>query len=871
MKNTKKIHGTGRFLSLLLALCMILTFIPTVAFAQDSPVQIEVKNSQNGNTQYKVNGGDWIGLNGSKVWDINGVSDGDTVTVRAIPNQDQELDTTGTQFYVDGTKGTINCDNLKTEAGWSFKYTNGSNYQVCVEYRGENEGGNQNSNVEVQFDNATISGNVVTFNVDNKAVTLTVDGATVSEDRKVTVDRNKLDAVTFTAGDSFNVETMQITVRGADNYNNALSVNNKVASLNGLNFPGDWLHLEIEAKGGGDNPPPGPGPGGDPAGGTDNIELEINFTGTSMHAWINNKNVDLTDGAEFKGTINGAGKNDVNETNVLRFQEDFGFKPVTEFVINGVTYKEGMEAVKFVKDQGYFITVPGASKYTVTGAAAEDATVDRTIIWANVGAKEDAPDYAEDMLLKHGSAKIIAVYAEDGRLVDKEEYLGRDSDEYGVSKDGLGWAKVVPGSKVVFEFVPEYGYQLTSVKSNGFPLEPQKTINQYTFTMPDANVHFAAEFTKTGDELKADSKKVSGGSINLGNKLEGGSAQLTVSDATLSSDKIAGFENAAGEYTISDYLDIDLYNVFYKGKDDADDVWSNKIDELDEYATITIKLEDGVNADDIVIVHNLHDGDKYEIINIDSYDPATNTITFKTKSFSAYAIATKGLVKVTKDEITNAIKDANNASKAEVLISVPKDQDVSYIEFPVASVKEVANGKKGLTIETKTATVTLDSKALETIAGKADGENITLNLVKIAKDDLNEKQQKAIKGINVDTILSAEILCGDKIISKDFGGGKATVKLPYTAAEGKKLSDYTIVYIADDGKMLRIPTKVVDGNLVFEIEHFSEYAVALSSEVANVPLSGETPKTGDATNMMPWLGLMAITGAGAVVFKRKED
>lgn len=70
-------------------------------------------------------------------------------------------------------------------------------------------------------------------------------------------------------------------------------------------------------------------------------------------------------------------------------------------------------------------------------------------------------------------------------------------------------------------------------------------------------------------------------------------------------------------------------------------MWLDKISELEKEATISIKLEDGVNADDIVIVYNIHDGEEYEVIEIDFYDPETNTITFKTKSFSSYAIATK--------------------------------------------------------------------------------------------------------------------------------------------------------------------------------------------------------------------------------------
>lgn len=889
MKNTKKIHGTGRFLSLLLALCMILTFIPTVAFAQDSPVQIEVKNSQNGKTQYKVNTGDWNDLNESKVYDITGIKAGDNITIRAIPNEGQELDTTGTQLYVDGKPGTVSLDDMKKEAGWTFTYNDGSKYQVCVEYRGG--GGNQNSNVEVQFDNATISGNVVTFNVDGTNVALTVNGADiqtiVSEEGtkyKVDIKKNALSTVTFTVGDSFNAETMQIIVRGAEEYNNVLKVNNKVASLNGLNFPGDWLHLEIEAKGGNS----GPEPGDEPAhGGYEGnpIKSQVKVTGQADFYINDSKMIN----SQMDSTTGKVGyKGDVDYTYDGKGNVDFYFncfvsQRITELVINGVDYysqlptpdtQEGRDALlEACKGQlnEFKITVPySESGYNIKSSVKwlgdddKDYMVVGNFLWTYTD-KNQGDDYID-----HGRMELINV------KYNNTDYSPRELENPGTAfdwgQDENGGSAVLPvGAEVTVKLIPDYGYQLTSFGINGGDFGTGGEQSVFTFEIKPGNAHLGAHFTKVDDKVTSDSKKVAGGSINLGNKLEGGSAQLTVSDATLSSDKIAGFENAAGEYTISDYLDIDLYNVFYKGKDDADDVWSNKIDELDEYATITIKLEDGVNADDIVIVHNLHDGDKYEIINIDSYDPATNTITFKTKSFSAYAIATKGLVKVTEDQITDAIKDANNATKAEVLITVPKDQDVSFIELPVTSVKEIATNKKGLTIETKTATVTLDSKALATVAGKADGDKITLNLIKIVKEDLNEKQQKAIKDIDVDTIISAEILCGDRVISKDFGGGKATIKLPFTAAEGKKLSDYTIVYIDNDGNLFRVPTKVVDGNLVFEIEHFSEYAVALSSEVANVPLVGETPKTGDATNMLPWLGLMAIAGAAVLVLKRKED
>ena len=168
-------------------------------------------------------------------------------------------------------------------------------------------------------------------------------------------------------------------------------------------------------------------------------------------------------------------------------------------------------------------------------------------------------------------------------------------------------------------------------------------MNTYEFIMPDTNIHFDAEFTQVDDVVKAEGTTVESGRITLPDgEIERGTAQLKVNDVELSEDKIKGFTNAAGDFNVKTYLDIDLYQVFYKGKDDSDDVWSNKIDELEKEATISIKLADGLTADDIVIVHNVHDGDEYEVIEIESYDEATNTVTFKTKSFSNYAIATKG-------------------------------------------------------------------------------------------------------------------------------------------------------------------------------------------------------------------------------------
>lgn len=460
---------------------------------------------------------------------------------------------------------------------------------------------------------------------------------------------------------NYNDETMRVKVEGISGFNTYLIVNEQ--GQTGLNcleqnvyLPNENLTFTVEEKTS-NEPDPGQG-GGEPGvtGGPNDIEFDIAFTNTHMNVWINNVTVmSDADGLRdsFEGTIEGAGVADENETNTLKFQNSFGDLPVTVFVINGVTYDVNEENpnINVVGDESSvtaFITVPGASKYTITGTADTSYTVPRTIIWTNPGyvpKPGDTEEWLEEFSLEHGSAYIVAVY--DGEtLVSPEEYANPNWNATevanGIGNDHFGWAQIAPGNKVIFEFVPDYGYQLTDIRINGQKLGLSNTINQFEFTMPDTNIHFDAEFTKTEDVVKADSDKVASGSIDLGNTLSGGSAQLTVTDADdLDADKIKGFEEKAGDYTITNYLDIDLYQVFYKGKNDANDVWKNKIDELDNEATITIKLEDGLTADDIVIVHNVHDGDEYEIIEIESYDPETNTITFKTRSFSSYAIAAK--------------------------------------------------------------------------------------------------------------------------------------------------------------------------------------------------------------------------------------
>ena len=60
---------------------------------------------------------------------------------------------------------------------------------------------------------------------------------------------------------------------------------------------------------------------------------------------------------------------------------------------------------------------------------------------------------------------------------------------------------------------------------------------------------------------------------------------------------------------------------------------------MNQPATITLQLEQGINGEEIVIIHEKQDG-TYEILPA-KYDAKTQSVTFETTGFSKYAIASR--------------------------------------------------------------------------------------------------------------------------------------------------------------------------------------------------------------------------------------
>ncbi len=311
-------------------------------------------------------------------------------------------------------------------------------------------------------------------------------------------------------------------------------------------------------------------------------------------------------------------------------------------------------------------TIPGVAKadnYNVVVKHGENNGTrwNATFLWTADPAQAGGFDYIGHSTLEFVKAEYTVastnyVVTEDDIATD----VTRDGGRYVFnSPDGYmsymrladvnyddGGVTLPGGAKVTMRVVPEYGYQVTSVNGGSDFATTDADVSEFTVTVGNGEAgYFQAEVTFIGDEVTANSEKVTSGTVVIADgEFDSGTVQLTVDDVELNQDKTNDFEEAAGNYQIKSYLDINLSKVLYKGSEDSTDIWEEQVHHLSNKALVSLQLEDGIDGNDIVIVHNIDDGDEYEVIEIESYDPTTNTITFWTDSFSNYAIAARTVV-----------------------------------------------------------------------------------------------------------------------------------------------------------------------------------------------------------------------------------
>ncbi len=467
----------------------------------------------------------------------------------------------------------------------------------------------------------------------------------------------KVDILTSNISIDLEESNYYLKIENPKNENIKLMINGNAQTIPGDNYFGlhsnefsGVLNIEIEK-----NSAP---PAGQETETKENITVDaISKNGSIANVEINN--VGFNDGKETT-KINATKEVTKKSQDEIKITVEFG-KTISSITINDIPMD-----ITGVTDMATYI-VNHEKNYKIEIVCGEtNKNINMPISWDYTG-----KTFGKDSLVQYGDIEILAVKLEDGTTLttkQMQEYVEEDRG-FGIQKypkyeeaylektETTGEVRIKAGLEVTIKLTPKYGYQLTSTSLNGTKIEAvNDKQSTFTFKMPETPLHLSALFTKVDDKVNTKSEKVQSGDIKINNnEIDTGSVVLSVEDIKLNEEQILSFEKAAKGYNISSYLNINLDQVLYKGNENS--VWKNELKELNNPATITLKLEEGVNGEELVIVHEKHDG-TFEVIPT-TYDKSTNVITFATSSFSNYAIASKEESKIIENN-SNSPKTGDN-------------------------------------------------------------------------------------------------------------------------------------------------------------------------------------------------------------------
>ena len=181
-------------------------------------------------------------------------------------------------------------------------------------------------------------------------------------------------------------------------------------------------------------------------------------------------------------------------------------------------------------------------------------------------------------------------------------------------------------------------------------------------------------------------------------------------------------------------------------------------------------------------------------------------------------------------EITVKSNETNNNGSGAGA-SAADSVKATEVELPKATVNAIAKDTNAdLVIKTDNGEVVLDNKTLETIAGAAKGDTVTIVVGENTQLKETQKPAEKIVGKN-GTLFDLAAKIGEKLLHQ-FEGGKAHVTLPMP--EKLKGKEVLVIYIDDNGlcKILNHSVEKIGAEdyIRFTTTHFSTFAVVDKDE-----------------------------------------
>lgn len=206
-----------------------------------------------------------------------------------------------------------------------------------------------------------------------------------------------------------------------------------------------------------------------------------------------------------------------------------------------------------------------------------------------------------------------------------------------------------------------------------------------------------------------------------------------------------------------------------------------------------------------------------------------HSITIKTqvKSTSLSGESTAAVTPAIVSALLDKAEKNGATSKTDILevaLDTPDGTNKLKVTLNSADVARIASQTNAaLLVSSPFISINLDGKALETIAASGQGDKVAISASLVEPDQLSESQRAKVGNRPV---YDLTVFNGDKMVS-DFGGGQATVSIPYALQPGENPNCVVMYFLADDGSLKAINGYYdrTAGAVVFKTNHFSRFMI----------------------------------------------
>ena len=188
------------------------------------------------------------------------------------------------------------------------------------------------------------------------------------------------------------------------------------------------------------------------------------------------------------------------------------------------------------------------------------------------------------------------------------------------------------------------------------------------------------------------------------------------------------------------------------------------------------------------------------------------------------------------EEVKKIAEEKGAAVTPTLEIEASSSGPEAETELPAESLAKLADAEVNVKVKTDVGDIELPPEVAKNLASKGE-EAVSLSIGKADKEQLNDKQKKAVGDSPIFTLSSK---AGEQDIHEL--GGTVKITVPYELKAGENPEKITVWYVDDLGNIVK-KNSVYDPelkSLVFETDHFSFYFIAEDTSVADEEKSDNT-------------------------------